>query len=68
MHVYSVRTVQDIGAVDKNNQRERDYYSTNLSILNKVIETCFEMLKSSEPVKNYDVTQVIDLSDCSEVF
>ena len=35
---------------------KRDYYSKNLSILNvykTVIETCFEMLKSSEHT-NYD--------------
>ena len=34
-----------------NHQKERDYHSTNLSILKTVIETCFKMIKSSEHEK-----------------
>ena len=55
-------------------QRERDYYSTNLSILNissyTGIETCFEMLISSEHEKLWCYTcyKSPNILDCSEVF
>ena len=46
-------------------QRERDYYSNNLSILNissysAVIETCFEMLKFPQNERNYDAIIIIN--------